>query len=146
MLELNIKTEDSNINFVNFPKHWVPLLKEVVLATLDSENVSKYQLNFIMVSDEEMKKLNTRYRKVRRITDVISFLVIPEFFIGDIYISRKRSQKQARKYGNTWQQELAYLVIHGILHFCGYTDYDDLNKAKMFAKQDKIFKCLFSCV
>jgi probable rRNA maturation factor len=66
--------------------------------------------------------------------------------MGDIYISRKRSQRQAGKYSNTWQRELAYLIIHGILHLCGYTDYDDLSKAKMFAKQDKIFKCLFSCI
>jgi len=87
--------------------------------------------------------LNAKYRKVRRITDVISFFVVPEFFMGDIYISKNRSQKQAKEYANTWQQELAYLAIHGMLHFCGYTDYDVANKTKMFAKQDKIFKCLF---
>jgi probable rRNA maturation factor len=133
-----------NINFVNFPKQYIVLLKEAVATTLKSERVKKCQINFIMISDEEIKKLNIKYRKVRRITDVISFLIVPEFFMGDIYISEKRSQKQAKKYGNTWQQELAYLVIHGVLHLCGYIDYDAVNKAKMFAKQDKIFQCLFS--
>ncbi|MDR0800363.1 MAG: rRNA maturation RNase YbeY [Endomicrobium sp.] len=131
------------INFADFPKQYAPLLKKVAAAVLESEKVKKYQINFIMVDDKEIKKLNTKYRKVRRITDVISFLVVPEFFMGDVYISKNRSQKQAKEYANTWQQELAYLVIHGALHLCGYTDYDAVNRAKMFAKQDKIFKCLF---
>ena len=98
-----------------------------------------------MVNDEDIKKLNTKYRKVKRITDVISFLVSLEKFMGDIYISKNRTQKQAKKYNNAWQEELAYLAIHGVLHLCGYTDYDVEDKVKMFTKQDKIFKCLFSC-
>ena len=131
------------INFADFPKQYTPLLKKAAVAVLESEKVKKYQINFIMVDDKEIKKLNTKYRKVKRITDVISFLVVPEFFMGDVYISKNRSQKQAKEYANTWQQELAYLVINGALHLCGYTDYDAVNKDKMFAKQDKIFKCLF---
>ncbi|MCA6080393.1 MAG: rRNA maturation RNase YbeY [Endomicrobium sp.] len=131
------------INFANFPKQYETLLKKAAVTVLESEKVEKYQINFIMVDDKEIKKLNTKYRKVRRITDVISFLVVPELFMGDVYISKNRSQKQAKEYANAWQQELAYLVIHGALHLCGYTDYDAVSRAKMFAKQDKIFKCLF---
>jgi probable rRNA maturation factor len=132
------------ISFVDFPKQYTALLEQAAVAVLEFEKVKKYQINFIMVSDQEIKKLNIKYRKVRRITDVISFLMIPELFIGDIYISKNRTQKQAKKYGNTWQQELSYLAIHGVLHLCGYTDYDVENKIKMFDRQDKIFKCLFS--
>ncbi len=132
----------SYLNFENFPKKSIPLLEKAALSALKAEKIKKYEINFIMVSDEQIKKLNVKYRKVRRITDVISFLVVPEMFIGDIYISKGRSQKQAKRYGNTWEQELAYLVIHGVLHLCGYTDYDPVNKAEMFSKQDKIFKCL----
>jgi probable rRNA maturation factor len=144
MQELN--TNKNFINFVDFSKEHVNILKEAANLTLKSEKKRKYQINFIMLSDEEIKKLNIKYRKVRRITDVISFLIVPEIFVGDIYISKNRTQKQAKRYGNSWQQELAYLVIHGILHLCGYTDYDVENKSKMFAKQDKIFQCLFSQV
>lgn len=139
-----INKNNNFVNFVSFPKQYVALLEQTAVAVLISEKVKKYQINFIMVSDQEIKKLNIKYRKIKRITDVISFLVVPELFMGDIYISKNRTQKQARKYGNTWQQELAYLVIHGVLHLCGYTDYDVENKTKMFDKQDKIFRCLFS--
>ncbi|MDR3113033.1 MAG: rRNA maturation RNase YbeY [Endomicrobium sp.] len=132
----------NKINFINFQKSKSLFLKKAALAALKSEKIKKYEINFIMVGDAEIKKLNIKYRKVRRITDVISFLVSKEFFIGDIYISKGRSQKNAKDYGNSWDKELAYLVIHGVLHLCGYTDYDPENKAKMFAKQDKIFQCL----
>jgi len=146
MRELNIKTVDNSMSFINFPRRYIPVLKKAALNVLKSEKVDKYQINFIIVSDEEIRKLNAKHRKSRRITDVISFLLTPEFFMGDVYISEKRSQKQAKEYGNTWQQELAYLVIHGVLHLCGYTDYDAADKTKMFAKQDKIFESLFSRV
>ncbi|MDR2436894.1 MAG: rRNA maturation RNase YbeY [Endomicrobium sp.] len=138
-----LSTNKNFINFVGFPKEYVDILKRAAENTLESEKKSKYQINFILVSDEEIKKLNIKYRKVRRITDVISFLIIPESFAGDIYISKNRTRKQAKRYVNSWRQELAYLVIHGVLHLCGYSDYDVENKSKMFAKQDKIFQCLF---
>ena len=134
------------INFIGFPKKLEPFLKEAAMLSLKAEKVKKYEINFIMVDDVKIKKLNIKYRKVRRITDVISFLVVPENFAGDIYISSGRSKVNAKKYGNTWENELAYLVIHGVLHLRGYTDYDVVNKTKMFAQQDKIFKCLVSSV
>jgi len=143
MQGLNIKIKKNRVSFVNFPKRYIPTLKRAALDVLKSEKMEKYQINFVIVSDEEIRNLNAKYRKERRITDVISFLLIPGFFIGDIYISKKRSCKQAKKYGNTWEQELAYLIIHGLLHLCGYTDYDDADKAEMFAKQDGIFGHLF---
>ena len=142
MQELSINS--NFINFINFPKEYVDMLKQSAILTLKSEGKKEYQINFIMISDEEIKSLNTKYRKTKRITDVISFLVIPEKLVGDIYISSNRTKKQAKRYNNTWQKELAYLVIHGVLHLCGYSDYDIENKTEMFVKQDKIFKCLFS--
>ncbi|MDR1926218.1 MAG: rRNA maturation RNase YbeY [Endomicrobium sp.] len=146
MQELSTNQDNNFVNFIDFPKDCVPLLKQAALSALKSENTKRYQINFVMISDKEIKKLNIKYRKVGRITDIISFLIVPEFFIGDIYVSKTRTQKQAKKYGNTWNHELAYLVIHGVLHLCGYTDYDAANKTKMFAKQDKIYRCLFSQV
>ncbi|MDR2425906.1 MAG: rRNA maturation RNase YbeY [Endomicrobium sp.] len=145
MQELNIKKRKAAeiINFNGFDKKDIPMLTEAAKAVLKSEKIKNCQINFVMICDEEIKKMNAKYRKVRKITDVISFLILPRLFIGDIYISKERSKKQAKKYGNTWRQELAYLIIHGVLHLCGYTDYDIENKTKMFAKQDKIFKCLF---
>ena len=92
-----------------------------------------------MVSDPAIKKLNRRFRKVNRITDVISFRFSKRPLAGDIYISKGRSQKQAAACGNTWNEELCYLVLHGMLHLFDHTDYTPLERGKMFAVQDKIF-------
>ncbi|MDR1928948.1 MAG: rRNA maturation RNase YbeY [Endomicrobium sp.] len=140
MEKLNI---NNFINFINFPKKYIKLFKKAAFMTLSSENVKKYRLNFIIMKDEEIKKLNEIYRKSKYTTDILSFLMIPKLFIGDIYISKNITQKQAKIYNNTWEQELTYLIIHGILHIFGYTDYDNISKIKMFNKQDEIFKRLF---
>jgi len=130
--------------FTGFDKRFVPLMKKTAEFTLKYEKIKNYNISFTQISDVEIKKMNRKYRKVNRITDVISFLVDEKLFLGDIYISDNRPQKNAKKYGLTYQQELCYLVIHSILHLEGYTDYDIENKTLMFSKQDKIFKCLFS--
>lgn len=130
--------------FTGFNKKFVLLMKKTAEFTLKYEKIKNYNISFTQISDIEIKKMNRKYRKVNRITDVISFLVDENLFLGDIYISDNRPQKNAKKYGLTYQHELCYLVIHSILHLEGYTDYDIENKALMFSKQDKIFKCLFS--
>ena len=136
--------KQKEIIFTGFNKKFVPLMKKTAEFALKYEKVKSYNISFTQISDIEIKKMNRKYRKVNRITDVISFLVDENSFLGDIYISDNRPQKNAKKYGFTYQQELCYLVIHAILHLEGYTDYTVENKALMFSKQDKIFKCLFS--
>lgn len=150
MQELNIKQQKKNnlskqeIIFKDFDKKILPLLQKTVDITLKYEKIKQCQISFTIISDQDIKKMNRKYRKVNRITDVISFLVSKELFMGDIYISTNRPKLNAKKYGNTYEQELCYLIIHAILHLEGYTDYDAENKSLMFSKQDKIFKCLFS--
>ncbi|MFA7073746.1 MAG: rRNA maturation RNase YbeY [Endomicrobiaceae bacterium] len=150
MQELNTKqqkkskTYELEVIFRGFNKKMTPMLQKAADTALNYEKIKKCQISFTMISDQEIKKMNRKYRKVNRITDVISFLVSEELFMGDIYISATRPKKNAKKYGFTHEQELCYLIIHGILHLEGYTDYDAENKSLMFSRQDKIFKCLFS--
>jgi probable rRNA maturation factor len=138
------KAKTTILKFIHFNNKHIPLLKKAAVSALKSEKVNSYRINFIMISDIQIKRLNAKYRNTKRITDIISFLIIPQNFTGDIYIAQNRSQKQAKQYNHLWIKELAYLVIHGVLHLCGYSDYEEENKKIMFAKQDKIFKCLFS--
>jgi probable rRNA maturation factor len=137
-----------NVDIFGFDASLVPTIQKAALSALKHERKSASAINLILISDEEIKKLNAKFRKVRRITDVISFLFeppnsSPKTISGDIYIAKERSQKQARRFGHTWDKELAYLTIHGILHLCGYSDYERAAKKEMFGRQDKIFQCLF---
>ncbi|MDR0486119.1 MAG: rRNA maturation RNase YbeY [Elusimicrobiota bacterium] len=131
------------LNFFNFNSKCKTDLQKCALSVLKSEKIHSCNINFILISDAEIKKLNRKYRKTNRITDVISFLIDPKTFTGDIYIARERSKKQAETYNHIWLMELAYLTIHGVLHLCGYSDYAPKNKKIMFKKQDEIFKCIF---
>jgi probable rRNA maturation factor len=89
-----------------------------------------------MISDDEIKKMNRKYRKVNRITDVISFW-FPKSCLWETYTYLQTDLKKTqKKYGFTHEQELCYLIIHGILHLEGYTDYDAENKSLMFSRQD----------
>src|SRR5664279_4182564 len=100
------------VEFHNFPKFVLPDMNRAALAALKLERVKSVgDINVIMVSDPEIKKLNIRFRKVRRITDIISFKYTDKPLSGDLYISEGRSKKQAKRVGNTWPQELCYLVI-----------------------------------
>ncbi len=143
------------INFQHFPPETEVLLRRAATAAFAAGKQQPVpdasffpcpprgreaaEITFVMVSDREIKKLNRSYRKVNRITDIISFLNSPEPFQGDIFIARERSRRQAAGQGHPWTHELAYLVIHGVLHLYGYTDYTPVERAKMFGVQDKVF-------
>ncbi len=76
-----------------------------------------------------MKALNMKYRGVNKATDVLSFPIytclkeIPKdnsFLLGDIVINLPKAQRQAADHGFTLNEELGWLLIHGLLHLLGY--------------------------
>jgi probable rRNA maturation factor len=96
-------------------------------------------LNLVLVPDREIVRINRKYLKRNRVTDIISFTLSEKPLSGDIYISKEQSKKQAKQAGHSWGHELLYLAIHGFLHLLDHRDYTAAQKKKMFAIQDKIF-------
>lgn len=132
--------KNSELEFHHFPAGSPAFLRRAAKAVLKAESgAAAARVCFVMVSDKTIKKLNRRFRGVKRITDVISFRFSKKPLTGDIYISKGRSRKQAAACGNTWKEELCYLVLHGMLHLFDYTDYKPLERRKMFAVQDRLF-------
>jgi probable rRNA maturation factor len=131
-----------NINFINFPKDYINIFNKIAIIVLQTEHIQLCTVNCIIITDIEMIELNKNYININNITDVISFLLIPKLFIGEIYISKIYSKTQASYYHNTWYEELAYLMIHGLLHLCGYKDYSSIDRQNMFIKQDKLFQSI----
>ena len=82
--------------FTGFDKKIIPLMKKTAEFALKFEKISSYNISFTMISDDDIKRMNRKYRKVNRITDVISFLVDKKLFMGDIYISDNRPKKMQR--------------------------------------------------
>jgi|GEM_PF-5231925 len=104
-----------------------------------------YQLSYCLLlsTDEYIKKLNTKYRKIKKATDVLSFpsndlYKAKNKHLGEIIISIETMEKQAKSYGNTIERESAFLFVHGFLHLLGY-DHVTIEKEKvMLPLQEKI--------
>lgn len=107
-----------------------------------------------LVGDPYIRQLNAEYRNKDCATDVLSFAMeeeeteidydgdAPDFrLLGDIVISLQTAERQAREYGHTYEREIAFLVVHGMLHLLGYdhgTEEDDDGLTLMQSKQGAI--------
>jgi probable rRNA maturation factor len=88
------------------------------------------------VSDKTIRQLNRQFRAVDKSTDVLSFPAEDEdkTNLGDIAISVDTATKQAKENGLTFDKEVAQLILHGLLHLCGYdheTDDGEMNRLEL---------------
>lgn len=78
------------------------------------------ELSVVLTGDAEIRVLNREYRGKDKPTDVLSFPMGDEYLLGDIVISVERARSQAAEFGVTYDEELARLLVHGLLHLLGY--------------------------
>ncbi|MFN2530336.1 MAG: rRNA maturation RNase YbeY [Pyrinomonadaceae bacterium] len=86
------------------------------------------------VSDDHIRRLNKRFRGIDRPTDVLSFPSGEDDNSGDIAISLERAAIQSQAHGLTFEDEIAQLILHGLLHLCGYdheTDDGEMNRMEL---------------
>ncbi|HYF82372.1 MAG TPA: rRNA maturation RNase YbeY [Clostridia bacterium] len=135
------------------------LVTQVVEKVLAYEECEEdYEVSISFVGDEEMRSLNNEYRGIDKETDVLSFPMIDfteeeleeedenaeyideEIALGDIVISMRSVREQAEDYGHSINRELAFLLVHGMLHLLGYDHEDEAAEKEMFEKQEIILK------
>ncbi len=109
-----------------------------------------------LTDDAELQALNKQFRSVDAPTDVLSFgtemlrdgqlthkgKLAEPFYLGDIAISVDRCVAQAAQFGHDVADELALLVIHGMLHLLGYDHQSAASKRRMWQAQDRAFALL----
>ena len=93
------------------------------------------------VSDRAMRELNRRWRGKRHTTDVLSFPAAQDEFekleglsLGDVVISVEQGARQAHEHGMNFDSEISQLILHGLLHLCGYdheTDNGEMNRLEV---------------
>ncbi len=121
-------------------------LYEVLDYTLEHEHVKNGVFSIIFIEEEEIHRINKEYRKVDRVTDVISFAFEDNEdlryndirMLGDIYICIPVMKKQAIAYNHSEKRELSFLAVHGLLHLLGYDHMDEEDEKEMFALQELI--------
>jgi len=89
------------------------------------------------VSDARIRELNLRFRGIDKATDILSFPnadATADNNLGDLAISLSRAASQARENDLELDQEIAQLILHGLLHLCGYdheTDNGEMNRLEL---------------
>jgi len=118
-------------------------ISKVTRGALSALRLLNVEVSIALITDVRMKKLNSKYRKIPRATDVLSFsqgspLPSGRTHLGDIVIATPTARRQARQAGHETKKEFALLTIHGLLHLLGHDHANPKGAKKMFALQKKI--------
>lgn len=142
---------NDNQKEVKIPTGLRMIVRRACIAVLKLEQFKgSVQVGVTFVDNEEIHKLNKKYRNKDYPTDVLSFQtndngeydIDPKTgfkLIGDVVISLEKTKEQAEKYGYSLQQEVGFLTAHSVLHLLGYDhEKGGLEKAKMREKEQII--------
>jgi rRNA maturation RNase YbeY len=104
---------------------------------------SRSELGIELVGDRRMRRLNGHYRGKDSSTDVLAFSIREapgpvSSLIGDVVISIPAVSRQARAHGHSADKEFAILLIHGILHLCGYDHERGKKEAERMARRERM--------
>ncbi len=118
-----------------------------------------------VVNEDEIHRLNNEFRDIDRATDVLSFPMneydaagvfdgdtfeaslttdpdTDELMLGDVIICAQKVKAQAEEYGHSEKREFAFLVVHSLLHLCGFDHIEDSDRLVMESKQKEILDLL----
>ena len=133
MIEIVNRQRGQRVN----PRQWREF-GERVLAEL---KLTRHAANLVFISDRAMRELNRRFRGRDYATDVLSFPFAAEPFetgeqtqLGEVVISLDRAVEQSRTHGLSFVNEVEQLILHGLLHLCGYdheTDDGEMNRLEL---------------
>ena len=138
MPEINYFTESINFTLKN-----KRLIRSWLLKCAASEKQNISELNYIFCSDNYLKRINKQFLNHYYFTDIITFPTSApgdKNISGDIFISIDRVRDNAKSYGVGVNEELHRVMVHGLLHLCGYGDKTSSEEKIMRAKENLYLK------
>ncbi|WP_353083402.1 rRNA maturation RNase YbeY [Flavobacterium sp.] len=113
-------------------------LSNWISSVIVSEDKKEGEINYIFCDDEYLLGLNEQYLNHDTLTDIISFdYSVGKELHGDIFISTERVLENAAEFKVTFEEELKRVMVHGVLHYCGYKDKSDEDEKLMRSKEDE---------
>ena len=135
MINFNYETEFLLDNELRISS-WIT---DVIIA----EGCVLEEVNYIFCDDDYLHKLNIEFLKHDTLTDIISFdYSVGKTIQGDIFISTERVTDNANDFNVPFIEELNRVMVHGILHYCGYKDKSKSDEALMREKENHYLKWL----
>jgi len=133
MISFNYETDFELPNEAHFSK-W---LSAVIL----SENKKEGEINYIFCNDDYLLEINQQYLDHDTLTDIISFdYSVGNELNGDIFVSIERVKENASDFNVTFHEEIQRVLVHGILHYCGYKDKTESDELIMRSKEEEKMK------
>ena len=135
------------------------LAERCLEAVMEAENCPyEAQVNVVITDNASIQEVNREFRGVDAPTDVLSFPAAEyeepsdfsgleehtedyfdpdsgELMLGDMMISAQKVEEQARAYGHSLEREFAFLVVHSLLHLCGYDHMEEEERLRMEERQ-----------
>ncbi len=113
-------------------------LKDWIANTINSEGLELGEISYVFCDDDYLHKLNVEFLGHDTLTDIISFdYGMGKQVNGEIFISVERVAENAITYNVPFEKELHRVIIHGILHYCGYKDKTSDEENNMRFLEDK---------
>jgi probable rRNA maturation factor len=130
MINFNYETEFSLENEVAITA-WIS-------SVIISEGKNEGEINYIFCDDEYLHKINVEHLGHDTLTDIISFdYCVGNEINGDVFVSVERVAENAVDFNVTFDEELKRVLVHGVLHYCGYKDKTDADEQLMRSKEDE---------
>ena len=143
-----------------FPEENVRALEGAMQGFVETD--VPLSVEFVFVDGEEIRRLNREMRDTDKVTDVLSFPSMDgikgqaikgaehpyeideegNLLIGSVVVCCDRAREQAEEYGHSYERELHYLLVHGIMHCLGYDHMTDADKVEMREKEEYVLKKL----
>ena len=150
------------IEIVGASKEEKALLKSVWETGLSVMGAERSVADLSIVGRDRIRALNKETRGVDRVTDVLSFPTLenvsrplrpadypldvePEtgyVNLGSVVICRAKAKEQAAAYGHSYQRELSYLSVHGLLHLLSFDHIEEADRARMREEEERILEAL----
>lgn len=158
---MTVVVENESGQEFDFP--YVQLAEDVVNAAMDAEDFPfEAEVNVLLVTKEEIHRINLEQRQIDAPTDVLSFPLIAypaagdfskveedsdnfnpdtgEALLGDIILCVDKIKEQAAEYGHSERREYAFLILHSMLHLFGYDHMTEQEATIMEQKQRNILE------
>ena len=133
MISFNYETE--------FELHNEPEFSKWLSAVILSENKKEGEINYIFCDDNYLLEINQQFLDHDTLTDIISFdYSVGNEINGDVFVSVERVKENAADYNVTFHEEIQRVLVHGILHYCGYKDKTESDERIMRSKEEEKMK------
>jgi rRNA maturation RNase YbeY len=108
---------------------------------IQSESKKEGDINYVFCDDDYLVGINLQYLNHNTLTDIISFdYSVGNELHGDVFISIQRVRENAIEFDVAFEEELKRVMVHGVLHYCGYKDKSAEDEKIMRQKEDEKIK------